>query len=209
MEQTLESSKRTLPASWVDRIFDRMQGLYGSLWLDRWRTGQIDRATGADIGLLSAKAVWAEELGGFADRGNPKANARGKSAIASAIDACRSQPLPPTLPEFLRMCREAMKRGDGVPQLAYSPSAEEREQQRQAAERVAQTAREKSINASGDALHWATHPGNKLAVKAVFDESQAGNKVMARIFAELVEQGVATSDGKALKVWSNGDWTKA
>ena len=93
-----EHSTRTLPASWVDRIFDRMQGRYGSLWLDRWRTGDIDSA-GRDRGLLNAKATWCEELGGFADQ---------PERIHRAIESCRHMPLPPTLPEFLEQCRQAM-----------------------------------------------------------------------------------------------------
>lgn len=91
------STRRLLPASWADRIFDRLQGFYGSLWVDRWRTGEADK-DGRDIGLLNAKATWASELGGFAEQ---------PERIQRAIEACRHRPLPPTLPEFLDLCRQA------------------------------------------------------------------------------------------------------
>lgn len=83
-----------LPASWVDRIFDRMQGLYGSLWVDRWRTGVID-GQGRDIGLLNAKATWCAELGRYANEPH---------RITRGLDGCRAKALPPTLPEFCTLC---------------------------------------------------------------------------------------------------------
>lgn len=54
---------QTIPASWVDRIFARLQGVYG-----REFTGQfsvIDQ-NGNDVGLENAKSVWGQELGCFA-----------------------------------------------------------------------------------------------------------------------------------------------
>ena len=54
---------QTIPSSWVDRIFARLQGVYG-----REFTGQfsvIDQ-NGNDAGLENAKTVWAQELGTFA-----------------------------------------------------------------------------------------------------------------------------------------------
>ena len=54
---------QTIPASWVDRIFARLQGVYG-----REFTGQfsvIDN-NGNDIGMENAKSVWGQELGCFA-----------------------------------------------------------------------------------------------------------------------------------------------
>ena len=93
------SKRPPLPESWVERIFDRMQGMYGSLWVDRWRTGEAVERGGRtfDRGLLLAKATWGEELAGFADQ---------PQRLSKAIDACRSLRLPPTLPEFLALCRQ-------------------------------------------------------------------------------------------------------
>lgn len=116
---TAERSKPTLPDSWVERIFDRMQGLYGSLWVDRWRTGEMVQRAGRqfDQGLLNAKATWAQELGGFA--GQPE-------RISRALEACRGKSLPPTLPEFVELCRQQVAE-QGVPRLSMEhPKAEAR-----------------------------------------------------------------------------------
>jgi len=71
-----------------------MQGLYGSLWLDRWRSGEAVERNGSkfDRGLLIAKATWAEELAGFADQ---------PERIQKALESCRHRELPPTLSQGL------------------------------------------------------------------------------------------------------------
>lgn len=94
-----------LPEAWVERIFQRMHGFYGNLWLDRYRIGQSD-GEGRDVGLENAKAMWAEELGGFA-----------AEQIGHALEQMRHVKLPPTLPEFLELCRQAPRSSTSPPAL--------------------------------------------------------------------------------------------
>lgn len=54
---------QTIPNSWVDRIFTRLQGVYGREFTAQFSV--IDQ-NGHDIGLENAKTVWAQELGSFA-----------------------------------------------------------------------------------------------------------------------------------------------
>lgn len=51
-----------LQPEWVERIFMRLHGRFGNPFLAKYRVGQVDEATGEDIGVLNAKRVWAEEL---------------------------------------------------------------------------------------------------------------------------------------------------
>ena len=119
------ANRAALPESWVSRIFDHMSGLYGSKFSDLWR--------GSD--LATVQRLWAEKLAGFAPM--PK-------AIKSALDALDDKPFPPTLPEFLSLCRDAARRLD-EPKVAieYKPTAEEQakadEVIRKAAERMTKT----------------------------------------------------------------------
>lgn len=84
-----------------------MSGLYGSKFSDLWR--------GSD--LSTVRRMWAEKLAGFADI--PK-------AIKEALDALDDKPFPPTLPEFLALCREAGRRHEThKPAIEYKPTAEE------------------------------------------------------------------------------------
>ena len=54
---------QTIPASWVDRIFARLQGIYGREFTSQFSV--IDN-NGNDIGMENAKTVWGQELGCFA-----------------------------------------------------------------------------------------------------------------------------------------------
>jgi hypothetical protein len=130
-----------LPASWVDRIFDRMQGYYGSLWVDRWRSGDIDD-NGRDRGLLNAKATWAIELGGFVGE---------TERIAQAIESCRHRSLPPTLPEFLELCRQA----HGTPRAALPAPKVDPEVAKQRAKEIAGIADGMAKRPGYDFRAWA------------------------------------------------------
>lgn len=82
-----------LPNAWVDKMFARLQGIYGREFTSQFSV--ID-ANGNDVGMANAKQVWAEELGGFVD--NPE-------AIAFAL-----KHLPDRVPnaiKFRDMCRQA------------------------------------------------------------------------------------------------------
>ena len=88
-----------LPANWITRIFERMEGLYGARFHDAWKGTNLD----------NVKLTWAEKLAGFA--GKPE-------AIKSALDALDDKPFPPTLPEFMLLCREASRHERAVIQPA-------------------------------------------------------------------------------------------
>lgn len=94
--------RRALPDAWIERLFSRLEGLYGAKFHDAWR--------GTD--LENVKAVWADKLGGFA--ASPE-------RLKAALEACDERPWPPTLPEFLGLCRDAARRGDAAPLALPAP----------------------------------------------------------------------------------------
>ena len=102
-----------LPMPWIEKIFTHLTELYGSRFADMWR--------GVDV--AGVKTTWAAKLGGFSDR---------PEAIKAALDALDDKPLPPTLPEFLHLCRDAARRqGDHKnPALECKLSAEQLEKNR-------------------------------------------------------------------------------
>lgn len=107
-----------LPMAWIDRIFSHMGAMYGSKFADLWR----------DTDQIAVKALWAEKLGGFID--HPK-------AIKAALDSLDDKPWPPTLPEFLMLCRQAAHRdGQKVPALEHKLSPEEIERNRERLEKI-------------------------------------------------------------------------
>lgn len=173
------SKRPMLPDSWVERIFDRMQGLYGALWVDRWRSGETIEQGGRlfDRGLLLAKATWGQELAGFVDQ---------PARIHRALDACRHRNLPPTLPEFLDLCRQGVSEVD----RALPPprmSAEE------VAPRIAEVSQRLAQPRAGS-LSWASQapaPGCRGPWEsAIIKLAEQGDQRFVRILAEHVANGV-------------------
>lgn len=94
---TSPANARALRDEWIERLFQRFEDYYGAKWAAQYGDFPRDRV----------KRTWAEELGGFADK---------PEAIASALESQKTNPFPPTLPEFLMLCREAARRiGDNKP----------------------------------------------------------------------------------------------
>lgn len=70
------------PDGWVERLFARFAVMYGKHWLDLW----------ADVPMADVKDAWASELAGVTGE-----------QIAGALKACGT--FPPTLPEFVALCK--------------------------------------------------------------------------------------------------------
>lgn len=76
-----------MPSQLIERLFDRLSAMYGARFADMWRG--IDPA--------AMKRVWAEELSDCS-----------REELARGVAACRTRDWPPTLPEFLKLCRPAL-----------------------------------------------------------------------------------------------------
>lgn len=84
MANLQKSTLPPIPDEWVERIFQRMENYYLSLWKDRFGTFSRERV----------KQAWAEELAGYSAQ-----------EIKRGLDAAKGMKFPPTLPEFLTACR--------------------------------------------------------------------------------------------------------
>ena len=99
MSQPPESSMSSpcLPAAWIERIFALMLDLYGSKFSQQWAASDP----------ASMKRTWGEKLAGFSP-----------AAIKYALGAMDERTFPPTLPEFLGLCRDhARRQGTAMPSL--------------------------------------------------------------------------------------------
>jgi len=72
---------------WIDRLFARLSAMYGSKFAAMWE--------GFD--LAGVKSVWVEDLAEFSP-----------SEITAGVNACKTREWPPTLPEFIRLCRPSI-----------------------------------------------------------------------------------------------------
>lgn len=73
-----------LPNAWIERLFERMAGMYGSKFADMW-AGQPPE---------TVKRIWSDGLAGLTGE-----------QIATGLRACMTRQWPPTLPEFVTLCR--------------------------------------------------------------------------------------------------------
>lgn len=78
------ATSQPIPLSWVDALFERLILTYGAKFADLWH--KVDQA--------KVKALWAEELGEY-----------GRDEIARGVASLKTRDWPPTLPEFLKLCR--------------------------------------------------------------------------------------------------------
>ncbi len=81
-----------LPEQAIDRLFSRFEAMYGAKVGEAWK--------GCD--LRNVKAVWAETLGLFS-----------RDQLSAGISGCMGRDWPPTLPEFVKLCRQANPNAPG------------------------------------------------------------------------------------------------
>lgn len=99
------TSRPPLPASWVDRIFAKLIGVYGQEFLGKFTL----MADGSNMGLEIAKRTWAQDLAGFGDQPTEGGgvDTSGGLAIAYALEHLPEK--APNLIEFRALCRQAPK----------------------------------------------------------------------------------------------------
>jgi len=79
-----DSIGQPLPPKWAAALIERMQALYGAQFSRQWESIKPERLP----------QIWAEELAGFSGQ-----------EIAAGLAACKTRQWPPTLPEFMALCR--------------------------------------------------------------------------------------------------------
>lgn len=172
-----------MPDTWIDRIFMRMQGLYGALFLDRWK--------GCD--MANVKAVWADELSGFVDQ---------PERIAYALKSLAENKFPPTLPEFISACRQAPAK-PSVPALEHRMTEADEARAKQMAEEAKRAIKPK--HSDGIDRHWATHPRSDLQMRMINDAAKKDPR-FALCISEMAKKGICTDSGVLLKTYRDGDF---
>ena len=106
-----------LPAAWIDKIFARLQGIYGREFTGQFATGMTD---GPDPGIQNAKQVWAEELVGFT---------RFPEAIGYALEHLPER--APNCIRFKELCRNAPRKPEVEPaKLEHTLTPEQQAEQK-------------------------------------------------------------------------------
>ena len=94
-----------LPEQAVNNVFKVFHGFYGNLFLSKFATGEA--GDGGDKGIVSARQIWGHGLRGFDA-------ATVKTALAQCVTA--HPEFPPSLPQFVALCRAS------APRDGYKPA---------------------------------------------------------------------------------------
>lgn len=159
----------------AERIFARLQALWGTKFLQLWR--------GAD--MAEVYATWDQALRGVASE-----------RIGAALKDCEAMDQPPTLPVFLRMCREQQVPSH-TPQIGYAGPATTPEQARENLARIKTMLAEVGAAGRRDPLHWAKHPRSVHAVLLMAQGAKrhAGLREVLRGHVEDAGDRIQTDDG--------------
>ena len=180
----------SLPSQWIERIFARLQGIYGQQFTAKF--SRMD--SGKDVGMLNAKEVWSDELGGFADNGE---------AIAYALKNLPSDFCPNAI-EFRDICRRAPRKE--APALEHKLTEEDHQRAKAAAASAAAALKPKFSD--GIDQHWATHPRSAMHLRFIFDAAGRDARFQPCI-AQMVEKGICTAEGQMLKRYAGtNQWTR-
>ena len=76
-----------LPEAWIDSLFARMSAFYGARFADMWRGTDLDEV----------RRTWGRELAGLT-----------RDELRAGVANLRTRFFPPTLPEFIALCRPAL-----------------------------------------------------------------------------------------------------
>ncbi len=87
--------KKPVPIESVNQVFKVLHGSYGSLFLAKFATGELDEHR-KDKGIKSTRQVWAHGLRGM-----------DAQTITTALErVLETHPeFPPTLPQFIALCK--------------------------------------------------------------------------------------------------------
>lgn len=149
------------------QVFARLRATWGTRFLSLWRGADMDEVI----------ATWSEALAGI-DR----------ERIQRALVDCQNAENPPTLPEFLRLCRAQPAGSDRTPQLEYLGTPTTREQARRNLARVHRMLGTIGENTRRDPMFWARRPLTALAVQRLARGAVTDHRLRT-ILLEHVDDG--------------------
>lgn len=94
--ETLPQRPSALPDTWIEALFLKLATMYGNRFTDMWRGVDSDKV----------KQTWAERLVVYPPE-----------VLKYALAECDNFPSPPSLPQFIQLCRAGMNRHMKTPAL--------------------------------------------------------------------------------------------
>ncbi len=161
------------------QAFAKLRATWGTRFLALWRGADMDE-------VLS---TWDEALAGI----DPE-------RIQRALVDCQHAENPPTLPEFLRLCRAAPSSADhAAPRLPYVGALTTREQARENLGRVHGMFGAIGRNARRDPLFWARRPISARAVQLLARGAFTDHRLRTILLEHMDEGGTRCRSDEAVQ----------
>lgn len=172
---------RRIPDHWVTSLLDKLAAIYGAKFAAQWSGTNPD----------AMRDMWAEALG-------PYDGERIKWALVQARD---NNPFPPTLPEFVLLCKQApRKEAPALPAPKVDP-----EIAHMRAQEAAQAA--KRLSDKRDYHSWAKTapaPGFRASWESLLIRAAMEEQPFRGYLKTHMEAGVITSD-RAMAVFGGSE----
>ena len=123
MIDQVKNGHEKVSESTVNNVFKVLHGYYGNLFLSKYASGVLDERK-RDMGVASARTVWANCL-----------TAHDDDVVVTALGRCKTEhpEFPPSLPQFVALCKACAPREAYQHPAAIPMSAELRAQRSKAA----------------------------------------------------------------------------
>lgn len=158
-------------------VFAKLRATWGTRFLALWR--------GVDMGEVLS--TWNDALAGV-DR----------DRIHRALVDCQNAENPPTLPDFLRLCRQQSAPRD-QPRLTWCGPETTREQARENLGRVHRMLASIGRNARRDPMFWARRPQTNRAVQLLARGATTDHRLRAILFEHIAEGGTRCRSEEAVQ----------
>lgn len=171
-----------MPKSWTESLLKKMTALYGERFLNQWRNVEPEDMIG----------TWSDALGPYCDHGEHQGQ-----RIKWALDQlAQNNPHPPTLPEFIALCRQAPR-----PEVKALPMPAVSDEEASANLRKIEGMAKKMASDTQDFIGWARNPPDRSHrdswERAICDCVEKRDERFRPILAQHYESGAVKSERAA------------
>lgn len=172
-------------AELVERLFDKLTLIFGVQKVGSMWEGIEDRS--------SVLRLWEQQLSRF----HPQSIG---AALQAVIDSGKEW--PPTLPEFVEMCRQSAVGRQNAQAIGYTQDVTPQGEALQNLERIKSMMSRVGEAGRIDPMHWAKHPKSLQAVMLLVRGAKADNRLRDILRSHVEDAGDRLPNNESLRYFT-------
>lgn len=172
-------------AALVERLFDRLAMIFGAQKVGSMWEGIEDRS--------EVTRMWGQQLSRF----HPQSIG---AALQAVIDSGREW--PPTLPEFVELCRQSAVGRQNAQAIGYTQDVTPQGEALQNLERIKSMMSRIGEAGRRDPMHWAKHPKSVQAVRLLVRGAKTDNRLREILRSHVEDAGDRMPNNDALRYFT-------